>query len=54
MLLHPVSDPVPRKDSPLSGMSLTTDRIATLYIKRKRNPERRKKVTNFILELFIS
>ncbi len=52
-LLHPVSDSVPRKDSPLSGMSRTTDRKIALKIKRKANPEMRNRKTNFFLEIFI-
>ncbi|MDB5062545.1 MAG: hypothetical protein JWP67_2388 [Mucilaginibacter sp.] len=54
VLFHPISDSVPRKDSPLSGMSLTTDRKITLEIKRKANPEMRKRETNFFLEIFIA
>jgi hypothetical protein len=53
VLFHPISDSVPRKDAPLAGMSRTTDRIITLKIKRKANPERRKRKTNFIFEIFI-
>jgi hypothetical protein len=54
VLFHPISDSVPRKDSPLSGMSLMTDRKITLEIKRKANPEMRKRETNFFLEIFIA
>ena len=52
-LLHPVSDLVPKKDSPFSGMSLTTDRKITLKIKRNTNPEIRNRKTNFFLEIFM-
>jgi hypothetical protein len=52
VLFHPISDSVPRKDSPLSGMSLTTDRKITLEIKRKANPEMRNRETNLFLEIF--
>ena len=54
MLFHPVSDSVPRKDAPLSGMSPTSDRKITLEIKRKANPQMRKRETNFFLEIFIA
>ena len=54
VLFHPISDSVPRKDSPLSGMSLTSDRKITLQIKRKANPQIRKRETNFFLEIFIA
>jgi hypothetical protein len=53
VLFHPISDSVPRKDSPLSGMSRTTDPKITLEIKRKANPDMRKRKTNFVLEIFI-
>ena len=52
-LFHPVSDSVPRKDSPLSGISRTADRKITLEIKRKANPEMRKRKTNFFLGVFM-
>jgi len=54
MLLHPVSDPDPRKDSLFGGMPLTTPRISTLYRKRKTNPETRKRRMNFFLEIFMA
>jgi hypothetical protein len=53
VLFHPISDSVPKKDSPLSGMSRMADRKITLEIKRKANPEMRKRETNFFLEILI-
>ena len=54
VLFHPVSDSVPRKESPLSGMSPTSDRKITLEIKRKANPQIRKRETNFFFDILIA
>ena len=53
MLFQAMGDPVPRKDSPFPGKSPTSDPKSALVINWKANAETRKRITNFVLEIFI-
>jgi hypothetical protein len=53
MLFQAIDDPVPRKDSPCAGNSRVSVPESELEINWKTNPKTRKRITNFVLEIFI-
>lgn len=56
VLFQAIGDPIPRKDSTFGVGGKTwgpDDPKNVLVIKRKANPKMRKRITNFLLEIFI-